>query len=98
VGVGRFGDQHQFPIGSRTFLIPASLINSPIIKMPIGIKIRTTQGLDRKRRRKADKKMRAMPSNKIRLVMIILLNTSFIGTSKKKTAVNTNISTAARPS
>jgi len=65
-------------------LAPACLITSPIIITPIRLKIRTTQGLDRKRRRKADKKTRAIPSDKTRLVRIILLNISFIGTSKNK--------------
>jgi hypothetical protein len=46
--------------------------------------IRTTQGVYRKRRRKADKKTRAIPSNKTRGVRIILLHISFIGTSNNK--------------
>jgi hypothetical protein len=58
------------------------LITSPIIIAPIRLKIRTTQGLYRKRRRKTDRKMRAIPSDKTRLVRIILLDISFIGTSK----------------
>jgi hypothetical protein len=51
---------------------------------PSRLKIRTTQGWCRKRRRKADKKTRAIPSNKARPVVIILLDISFIGTSKNK--------------
>jgi hypothetical protein len=60
------------------------LITNPIIITPVRLKIKTTQGLDRKRRRKADKKTRAIPSDKTRQVRIILLDISFIGTSKIK--------------
>jgi hypothetical protein len=60
------------------------LITSPIIVTPITLKIRTTQGWYRKRRRKADKKTRAIPSDKTKMVRIILLNISFIGTSKNE--------------
>jgi hypothetical protein len=49
---------------------------------PIRLNIRTTHGLSRKRSRKAEEKIRAMPSGKTRLVRAILLNNSFIGTSK----------------
>jgi hypothetical protein len=55
-----------------------------MIITPIRLIIRTTQGLYRKRRRKADKKTGAIPSDKTRLVKIILLDISFTGTSKNK--------------
>jgi hypothetical protein len=60
------------------------LITSLIIVTPIRLKIRTTQGWCRKRRRKAEKKRRAIPSDRTRLVRIIILDISFIGTSKNK--------------